>query len=120
MPSLLMLQPPPAHILERVCSDATFWLTSSESPYLCGGIKQGEAGLQLQEAKGEGLQRPHRVVVIHCKAGKGRTGAVVCALLLHLVRGEASPYLTQMVQTRVILCQPIPLGSHISPKPCSH
>ncbi|GLI59934.1 hypothetical protein VaNZ11_001982 [Volvox africanus] len=47
-------QAPPLHVILEVCRDAVAWLAAD----------------------------PAHVVVVHCKAGKGRTGAVVCALLL--------------------------------------
>ncbi|GLC33518.1 hypothetical protein PLESTB_000083700 [Pleodorina starrii] len=47
-------QAPPLHLMLDVCRDAAAWLAAD----------------------------PNHVVALHCKAGKGRTGAVVCALLL--------------------------------------
>ena len=48
-------QAPPFPVLIDFCADATLWLNAS----------------------------PRHVVAIHCKAGKGRTGTVIAALLLH-------------------------------------
>ncbi|GIM07182.1 hypothetical protein Vretimale_11266 [Volvox reticuliferus] len=47
-------QAPPLHLILEVCRDAVAWLAADSA----------------------------HVVAVHCKAGKGRTGAVVCALLL--------------------------------------
>ncbi len=51
-------QAPPLHLVTSFLRDAVTWLA----------------------------ERPDHVVAVHCKAGKGRTGALVCALLLALVR----------------------------------
>ena len=48
--------PPPFEMIRAFCIDASAWLHAA----------------------------PQNVVAVHCKAGKGRTGVMVCALLLHL------------------------------------
>lgn len=49
-------QPPPLEVLRALCHDAATWLEAD----------------------------PQNVVAIHCKAGKGRTGTAVAALLLYM------------------------------------
>ncbi|MEW5318644.1 MAG: hypothetical protein WDW38_009851 [Sanguina aurantia] len=49
-------QAPPLHLMHSFCLDAAAWLSA----------------------------HPSHIVVVHCKAGKGRTGALICALLLHI------------------------------------
>eukprot|EP00879_Flechtneria_rotunda_P002000 GHRR01002177.1.p1 GENE.GHRR01002177.1~~GHRR01002177.1.p1 ORF type:complete len:1461 (+),score=576.75 GHRR01002177.1:827-5209(+) len=49
-------QTPPLQVVQQFCSDAAAWLVA----------------------------HPHNVVVVHCKAGKGRTGIMICCLLMYL------------------------------------
>lgn len=50
------MQTPPLAMVQQFCADAAAWLAAD----------------------------PVNVVVVHCKAGKGRTGIMICSLLLYL------------------------------------
>lgn len=50
------LQTPALCVVQQFCCDAAAWLAAD----------------------------PHNVVAVHCKAGKGRTGVMICCLLLYL------------------------------------
>jgi hypothetical protein len=52
------LQPPPLSMVHEFVGDAYNWLTA----------------------------HPDNVIAVHCKAGKGRTGTMICCLLLFLVQ----------------------------------
>jgi phosphatidylinositol-3,4,5-trisphosphate 3-phosphatase/dual-specificity protein phosphatase PTEN len=53
-------QAPPCHLMHAFCEDAAGWLAA----------------------------HPQHKVAVHCKAGKGRTGALITALLLYMVGGH--------------------------------
>lgn len=63
-------QAPPLPLLVSMCRDCRDWLGA----------------------------HPAHVVAVHCKAGKGRTGAAVCALLLALVRHGPGPQAHWLLQ----------------------
>jgi hypothetical protein len=50
------LQTPALTVVQQFCADAAAWLAA----------------------------HPHNVVAVHCKAGKGRTGIMICCLMLYL------------------------------------
>jgi hypothetical protein len=56
--AVLAVQTPPLAMIQQFCADAAAWLAAD----------------------------PVNVVVVHCKAGKGRTGIMICSLLLYLHR----------------------------------
>ena len=68
------LQAPPLPLMAEFCDRMTGWLS----------------------------KHPDNVAVVHCKAGKGRTGTMICAYLVHAVRKH-----TRLdVECSVSICKP--------------
>ena len=65
-------QAPPFDMLVQFCKDAKTWLD----------------------------QDTNNIVVIHCKAGKGRTGTMIAALLLYLGQATSADEAMQLYGTK--------------------
>lgn len=65
-------QSPPLDMLPIICKDAADWLAKDSM----------------------------NVVVVHCKAGKGRTGTVIAALLLYLHEAENADHAMRIYGTK--------------------
>ncbi|PGG99643.1 protein-tyrosine phosphatase [Blastomyces parvus] len=78
--------PPPFALIPHIMAGMRNWLLGD------GGHRGEIEGDARDAAEGEGDEKGKRVAVVHCKAGKGRSGTIACSFLISergWVAGEA-------------------------------
>ncbi|KAL4933550.1 putative phosphatidylinositol-3,4,5-trisphosphate 3-phosphatase [Aspergillus undulatus] len=69
--------PPPFALIPKVMASMRNWLHRLDGPVSTSGDgKENESGGGKKEKQGQ------RIVVVHCKAGKGRSGSMACSYLI--------------------------------------
>ncbi|KUI68974.1 Phosphatidylinositol 3,4,5-trisphosphate 3-phosphatase and dual-specificity protein phosphatase PTEN [Cytospora mali] len=96
--------PPPFRLVPMIMASMRNWLEGEDSP--ASGRKIGE----VDEAEGSGAtgkevgktdSKNKRVVVVHCKAGKGRSGTVTCSYLISQCGWKAEDALARFTERRM-------------------
>ncbi|KAK4448403.1 nucleoporin POM33 [Podospora aff. communis PSN243] len=73
--------PPPFRLVPMIMASMRNWLAGGELDG-SGGASAG-AGKKEEDGQGKGKEEgDNRVVVVHCKAGKGRSGSMACSFLI--------------------------------------
>ncbi|KAI8148225.1 protein-tyrosine phosphatase-like protein [Fennellomyces sp. T-0311] len=75
------------------CSDATYAFEDHQAPPF-------DVLVQFCKDAGQWLKEPKHVVAIHCKAGKGRTGTAIAALLLYTHQASNSDEAMSMYNSK--------------------
>lgn len=73
------------------------WLKEGEDGVENSGAGEGE----VVKGKGDGKKKNKRVVVVHCKAGKGRSGTMACSYLISECGWKASEALARFTERRM-------------------
>lgn len=84
--------PPPFRLIPMIMASMRNWLNGEGAP---SGEKQGKEG---KEKSGE---KNARVVVVHCKAGKGRSGTMACSYLISECGWNPSEALARFTERRM-------------------
>ncbi|KAL2820332.1 protein-tyrosine phosphatase-like protein [Aspergillus granulosus] len=71
--------PPPFALIPKVTASMRNWLHRLDG---VGSEELKERGEEKQKADGKEAEQGRRVVVVHCKAGKGRSGTIACSYLI--------------------------------------
>ncbi|KAF4583126.1 dual specificity phosphatase [Ophiocordyceps camponoti-floridani] len=83
--------PPPFRLVPLIMASMRNWLH--------GGSLEGSPCSSSEEAAGEAARR--RVAVVHCKAGKGRSGTVTCSYLISEAGWTAESALARFTERRM-------------------
>lgn len=93
--------PPPFRLVPMIMAGMRNWLKGEGEGVGAGDNKADEGG------KGDGVvgekrkDEKKRVVVVHCKAGKGRSGTMACSYLISECGWEASEALARFTERRM-------------------
>lgn len=83
--------PPPFRLVPMIMASMRNWLNGDGA----GSGKDEEKG------KGKGEKKSGRVVVVHCKAGKGRSGTMACSYLISECGWKPSEALARFTERRM-------------------
>ncbi|KAF9874779.1 phosphoinositide 3-phosphate phosphatase [Colletotrichum karsti] len=85
--------PPPFRLIPMIMASMRNWLNG-------GDLEQGDAGVGAADGKAPEAENK-RVVVVHCKAGKGRSGTVSCSYLISQCGWKPEEALTRFTERRM-------------------
>ena len=94
--------PPPFRLMPMMLASMRNWLHGGdlevETDTNSAGSAAGRASVDATE---KGKRRKNRVVVVHCKAGKGRSGTVSCSYLIAEEGWKAEDALSRFTERRM-------------------
>ncbi|KAL0930462.1 dual specificity phosphatase [Colletotrichum truncatum] len=88
--------PPPFRLIPMIMASMRNWLNG-------GDLEQGDVGVgAVDRNEGKDVEGDNkRVVVVHCKAGKGRSGTVSCSYLISECGWKPEEALTRFTERRM-------------------
>ncbi|EGC46643.1 dual specificity phosphatase [Histoplasma capsulatum var. duboisii H88] len=85
--------PPPFALIPHIMASMRNWLLRNGDNW--GTMEREMGNIESNDAKGK------RVVVVHCKAGKGRSGTIACSFLISERGWEADKALRRFTERRM-------------------